>query len=219
LLLIAALVFALLASKAPPQPTPPMTAVYINPPPAPAPPVPVDLPIEKPAFRPPRIAPTTQIVQLPKETHYMRLKTQMLGATTGGGPYQVLGSTNEPVIGFRVTTADWGGKSIVRNLQPVYPSDNSVVTRSMVVARPGYAVGGVIVDGDDHVTAMRVVFMRIQPHSLSVKDAYESDWIGQPTGDPTNLLGGRGQFVIGIYGRKGMNVDALGLILMAETLD
>jgi hypothetical protein len=144
------------------------------------------------------------------------MKTQMLGATTGGGPYEMRGRDNEPIIGFRVSTAKWGGKSIIRNLQPIYPSDNSIVTPSMVVAREGYAVGAINVDGDDHVTAMQIIFMRIQARGLSVKDSYESDWIGQPTGDPTNLLGGHGHFVIGIYGRKGMNVDALGLLLLAE---
>ncbi len=223
-LLIGALIFRGMVTLVADQSQPPVSAVYITPAPAPvtlAPTAlaPVEAPVVKPVPAAPVAPPTTQVVQLPKEIHYQRLRTQMLGATTGGGPYQMLGTNNEPIIGFRVTTARWDGKSIVRTLQPVYPSDNSVVIRSMVVARPGYAVGGVVVDGDDHVTAMQVIFMRILPHGLSVKDSYESDWIGEPTGDTTTVLGGRGEFVIGIYGRKGMNVDALGLLLLGETSD
>ena len=179
-----------------------VSAVYITPSPTPDGPSTIDAPVAKPATPPLFLLPTTQTVELSNEVHYLRMKTQMLGATTGGGPFEMRGIGDEPIIGFRVTTARWDGKSIVRTLLPVYGSDNSVVTQSMIVGRPGYAVGGVIVDGDDHVTAMQIVFMKILSHGLSLKNAYTSDWIGDPTGDPTHLLGGHGQFVIGIYGRK-----------------
>jgi hypothetical protein len=140
-------------------------------------------------------------------------KTPMLGATTGGGTFQIAGpGGKEPVIGFRIKMAQWDGKSIVRQLQPIYASDNCIATTSMTVAREGYAVGGVIVDGDDQVTAMRIIFMRLQGNALLTQDSYQSDWFGQPTGDPTHVLGANGQLVTGIYGRKGMNFAALGLL-------
>lgn len=204
-----------------PQPAPgSVSTVYVPAPPPREPLVTPVAPDPKPtAAAPPALQPTTQIVQLPRQIHYYRIKTQMLGSTTDGGPFEIMGQGHEPIIGFRVTTAPWDGKSIVRTLQPIYPSDNCVPTRSMVVARQGYAVGGVDIDGDNDITAMRIVFMRIEPHGLSVKDAYESDWIGEPTGSTTYLLGGHGQPVIGIYGRRGMNYAALGLILLDEKME
>ena len=87
----------------------------------------------------------------------------------------------------------------------------------MILAKDGYAVGGVYFDGDQHVTAMSIVFMRITANGLNTADTYRSRWIGQPTGRPTELLGGDGKRVVGIYGRKGLNVDALGLILLDAT--
>ncbi len=141
------------------------------------------------------------------------LKSPMVGATTGGGPYQKVRDSREPLIGFRIVMADWNRKTIVRTLEPIWASDNLAITQSMVVARPGYAVGGVIVDGDNNITAMKVVFMRRLLNGVDPSDSYESQWFGKQTGNPLHLLGGRGDHIIGIYGRKGLNVDALGLLL------
>jgi hypothetical protein len=48
----------------------------------------------------------------------------------------------------------------------------------------------------------------------SSKDTYLSDWFGTPIDDQPTQLAGHGERVIGICGRKGLNVDALGLVVL-----
>jgi hypothetical protein len=138
----------------------------------------------------------------------------MLGSTTDGGPFQKYRPDVEQIIGFRVTPAHWDGKTIVRRIEPIYASDNLIVTPGMFVARPGYVVGGLRLNGDEHVTAMQIIFLRDGAGRLNVSDGYVSDWIGMPTDGGSCVLGANGDRVVGIYGRQGLNTDALGLFLL-----
>ena len=46
-------------------------------------------------------------------------------------------------------------------------------------------------------------------------DQYTSDWIGRATsGQRPKLIAGHGERVVGVCGRKGMNCDALGLVII-----
>jgi hypothetical protein len=53
--------------------------------------------------------------------------------------------------------------------------------------------------------------MRIDGTRLNPKDSYESEWIGSQLG-PEIRLGGDGRQVVGILGRAGQVIDALGLV-------
>ena len=56
--------------------------------------------------------------------------------------------------------------------------------------------------------------MRIDAQGrLDPKDSYQSEWLGTPSGKPTQTLSGNGSKVIGIHGRKAAVLDAVGLIL------
>jgi hypothetical protein len=83
-----------------------------------------------------------------------------------------------------------------------------------VLAKPGYAVGAVVVRGSDLVRSMKVVFMRVAGTRLNLADRYESDWIGAAGAGPEVTLGGDGSPVIGIHGGSGAALDRLGLILL-----
>ena len=175
---------------------------------------------KSPATRPAILAKPAEAPHAAPAPRPVLFKTAILGATTGGWPFEQWSHTGEPLLGFRLSMDRWDNRTIVRSLEPVWASDNLLVTPSMIVARPGYAVGGVIVDGDDHVTAMRVRFMRRSgdgvTDGLNTADTYDSPWFGNPSVGATYLLGGTGERVVGIYGRRGLNVDALGLILMSK---
>lgn len=86
-----------------------------------------------------------------------------------------------------------------------------------VVAKHGYAVGGITVSnrfGYD-MGGLSVRFMKINGDRLDPADAYESDWIGTPAADRKTYLGGEGEPVIGVIGREtDVNCTGLGVILI-----
>jgi len=76
----------------------------------------------------------------------------------------------------------------------------------------GYAVGALAVDGEDLVNALQIKFMRINADgTLDPSDSYTSPVIGNWTGKAPVVLGGTGAPVIGIHGRRGVVLDAVGL--------
>jgi hypothetical protein len=81
------------------------------------------------------------------------------------------------------------------------------------MAKKGYAVAGLEVKTNPYVAAVRVVFMRLDDDGdLDTDDTYKSAWIGQAAGS-AQTLGGDGKTVIGVYGRRAIVLDAVGLIL------
>jgi hypothetical protein len=148
-----------------------------------------------------------------QQQKFMLEKTHMLGTPTGGRVFETLNPKGEHVIGFRIAMSKSRNDTIVKSFEPIYPSDGLVVTQSMIVARPGYAVGGVRLAGDRQNTADRVVFMRLTAHGLDPDDSYQSDWQGDWARWSTFLLGGDGNIVVGTYGRQSTNLGALGLIV------
>ena len=82
-----------------------------------------------------------------------------------------------------------------------------------LVAKPGYAVGAVNVKAGGNADGLSVTFMRIKGNQLDPKDAYESQWVGDPRPGGRTLLGGDGRPVVGIFGTKSKeNTSGLGLI-------
>jgi hypothetical protein len=58
----------------------------------------------------------------------------------------------------------------------------------------------------------RVVFTRIKNGQLNPDDSYESCWLGGRGGGPEVTLSGNGNPIIGIHGRHGADIDAIGLV-------
>ena len=81
------------------------------------------------------------------------------------------------------------------------------------VARPGYAVGGLLARRGQLVDAIRILFMRNRGELLDTSDFYLSPWIGGDFGTGPTLLGGDGRQVAGVFGRKARAIDALGVAL------
>jgi len=137
--------------------------------------------------------------------------TDLAGGPTGV-PFQLVGS-GEAVLGFRYFLGEWAGEQAVAILEPLYRRETAPGL-ACVVAREGYAVGAIDVETGNLVHAVRVVFMRLKPDGqLDPSDSYKSDWIGASADGPAKTLGGDGKKVIGVHGRRGAVLDAVGLVL------
>ena len=137
------------------------------------------------------------------------------------------------VLGFSYQFGQWAGKPAIQDLAPIYdredqsekpataprPTRNRRMRSGMnpgaqqVLARKGYAVGALEVKTNPYVAAVRVVFMRLGDDGrLNTEDAYKSAWIGQAVGS-AQTVGGDGRKVIGVHGRRGLILNAVGLVL------
>ena len=84
------------------------------------------------------------------------------------------------------------------------------------MAKPGYAVGGMIARGTDRLNSFKLIFMRFSGPRLISTDRYESGWIGTRGGGKETTLGGDGVPVLGYFGQAGGEIDAGGLLLLGK---
>lgn len=157
---------------------------------------------------------------------HQQKKTELVGGT-GGGPTDEVAPGPGPVIGFRTTFL--GAPSILKSVQAIYLVNGARVEGKTygdplppikeVVAKPGYAVGGIVSGGAEGAArgkAFKVVFMRIAGTGLDPADRYESPWQGEKGAGGEIRLGGDGAYVVGIQVRSASDVDAFGLIQLAR---
>jgi hypothetical protein len=146
--------------------------------------------------------------------------TQAMGKTEGGGPFCNANVDHKPVIGFKINVGKWGDHTCFPVFEPIYdrpgpaPEDDCTI----LMAKPGYAVGSVTMNAGDGVNALCVRFMKNLADKLDPKDTYVSHWFGEKLGVAQTKLGGDGRLVYATFGRKGANYDQLGLV-MARSQD
>lgn len=141
-----------------------------------------------------------------------------LAGGPGGSPVDLRSTTTRDgdVMGFVYDISVWDRQPIIRRLLPLYT--RSVVVAGdrahVVTARDGYVVGGLLVDSDLYAHAFRVIFVRSNGGQLDLRDIYLSEWFGQPSSNlPPKQLAGHGEHVIGVGGRRGINMDAVALVV------
>ena len=120
--------------------------------------------------------------------------------------------TLDLVVGFRYDVREWTGDNVLGKLEPIYDRQPPG-TQQLVIARDGYAVGGLVVDAGKFVQAVRVIFMMLDGDHLDSHDSYQSEWLGNPSADEPKTLAGNGQMVVGVYGGHGIILDSVGLVL------
>jgi hypothetical protein len=147
--------------------------------------------------------------------------SEVLGATTGGGPFAKVSADQKPLIGFRIQTADWFNRRCFRVFDPLFekPEEAAPDGGTIVMARDGYAVGAITVNAAEFFNAVCITFMKKTDTGLDPKSFYVSPWYGQKIGLTQKKLTGNGQFIYGICGRKGLNVDAIGVVTAAPPAD
>lgn len=121
-----------------------------------------------------------------------------------------------PLLGIDFRMGEWAGEPSPAQLSPVYDRESrpfGFVTR--VVAKDGYAVGGVTVAYTKNVNSLRLTFMKLNPDGmLDPKAKYDSDWFApRPAGAKETKLGGDGRAVLGFVVNYQAITHCFGLVL------
>jgi len=128
------------------------------------------------------------------------------------------------MVGLAWTPGSWAGQEAIGQLVPVF--DRNAGPRmprfgpggpgpsaESVVAKEGYAVGGLVVAAEQYVHGVRPIFVKLRPDgTLDPADRYEGEWLGDPAGRTPQMIDGKGAKVIGIHGRGAAVLDAIGLV-------
>jgi hypothetical protein len=182
-------------------------------------PVALALPPAAPADQPPTVhhkstrSPTDAEAQLPDGA----IESEMVGGN-GGRPFVHIDQAQGPVIGFRYSMGHWARRDVLRQLDPIFANSTAVddPRTTTIMARDGYVVGGLLVDTDGiNAVAVRVMFVLSKDGHPDLAHQYATDWIGMPSGISQKILASHGERVLGTFGHKGLNLDAVGLILAA----
>ena len=119
------------------------------------------------------------------------------------------------VRSVRYGVREWQGEKTLHSMSlNSRRADRSLgVSTDIVVAKEGYAVGGVVVDASDIVHAIQLIFMRVkEDDQLDPRNTYKSDWLGHPSGATPVEINGGGRRVIGFMTRRQAALDAIGLL-------
>jgi len=143
-------------------------------------------------------------------------ESQLGGGPTGGIPFRFLDPEGRPVIGVRYQLGSWSGEKVIGHLEPLYTRDPVPAPWLTILAREGYALGAIQVDGARHVNAVRLAFMRLEGDDLDLNDKYTTDWIGTRTDATPKSIFGSGSRVLGLCGRRAAVLDAVGLVFEAK---
>lgn len=141
-------------------------------------------------------------------------KTDMIGHSSGSLFTQV-DPQQRALLGFRYINSKFGGQDCIRKLTALYAksSDKLENNEKIIMAKDGYVVGGVIVNGKEIAYNVRVIFVRMKDGQIDSKDTYMSPWLNGNTSGPETQLAGKGEKIIGIYGRIGLNCHGMGLVI------
>ncbi len=154
---------------------------------------------------------------------------------TNPGPTPIAGGGADPqfrddapggalLIGFEIGLGKFGAGDVIKAVRPIYrnAANQEIMGRQYgtqldrvvtVKAKPGYAVGTMIVRAGLFLDGMSLVFMRVDNGKLNPADSYPSNQVGGLGGNP-NTFGGSGAPIIGIVGKTRPNeCSGLGLVL------
>ncbi len=145
---------------------------------------------------------------------------------TGGTPFEEIPIQGALLVGLNLTEGDFAGHTILRAVQAIYlgpeglldgePHGNFGSDHKKLLARPGYAVGGMKVSTGARIDGLALVFMRVRADRLDPDDAYESEWVGGKDGGAPIRIEGQGRPAVGLYGAVGVDLDRIGLMLDAQ---
>jgi hypothetical protein len=127
------------------------------------------------------------------------------------------------LVGARVSYIIRFGGPKISSVQPVYRVGEELVDgkrhggllgkETKAIAKSGYAVGAVNTHTGLTVDGFEMVFMRIDGDRLDASDSYTSPWLGDEKGGSPRDVSSDGKIPVGLQGRAGKEVNALGLIV------
>ncbi len=147
------------------------------------------------------------------------LSRSYLGKDRDG--FRDVGPAGSVLVGVEVSYIERFGGPKVRSAQPIYRVGDGLYRGlvhgevvgpvTTVIAKPGYAVGGLVTHAGLTVDGFRMVFMKVNGDRLDPDDSYNSPWIGDEKGGNPGDVASKGGLVVGLQGRSGKEVNALGL--------
>ncbi|HLY08555.1 MAG TPA: hypothetical protein VKW04_04515, partial [Planctomycetota bacterium] len=139
----------------------------------------------------------------------------------GGADFEDLAPSGGVLAGLKYSSKGFRGN--IKFLQPIYRLGDKAsgggghgagdASMPELVAKPGYAVGQIVVMATDRLDGFKIVFMRHAGGRLLAGDSYESPWVGLPLKGEGKTLGD-GSPVAGIFGRKGGEIDGFGVVFL-----
>ncbi len=142
----------------------------------------------------------------------------------GEGQWQDVVQEGGYVVGFDAGKGGWFQFSVLGGFKPIFATARGnrdgerrgKAGGNRVLAKDGYAVGGLMVRSGEVVNAAQVIFMRINPDgtTLNPQDFYVTDWLGGEGGGKPKEINTRGHLVVGVTGASGDVVDSIGLIFL-----
>ena len=147
--------------------------------------------------------------------------TDFVGHTMGLLPgLRYADPDKRPVVGMLYRLGEGKGSDDVKvkclvHLTPAYDARQPRFGQQAVLAKAGYAVGGLNLRTNKIVTAVQVVFMKQKPDgSLDPADSYTSKWLGEPgESDEEGQLMSEGRKVIGLNQKNFGALHAVALVL------
>ena len=128
------------------------------------------------------------------------------------------------LVGFDLGKGGWFQFTVAGLMTPVFETVNGPrdgeprghAVGERVLAKEGYAVGGLIVRGGVVVNTVKIIFMRINPDGVSLDphDSYVSDWLGGEGGGLAKEINAHGHLAIGVTGTTSDVVDSIGLVYL-----
>lgn len=137
---------------------------------------------------------------------------------SGGGPYEFAKEAT-PMLGFAYSFSAWDGHPCFGQIRPVFKDIPLRQFKERVMAKEGYAVGGVNVEASPYFSGLQVIFMRVDGKRLKPTDSYLSDWIRAPSATATTekaTYKSDGKLVVGIHGFQGAICNTMGIYYQLE---
>lgn len=136
----------------------------------------------------------------------------------GGGPFAFIKGEDFPITGIKYTTGEWANHTMLKTVEPLSANTAPTAGAGSEQARAGYVVGGAEVNYGKYVFAIRLIYMKADASGKpDPSDQYTGEWLGNKLDQATTVkIAGDGTRVIGVCGRKGLTLDAFGLIVLEE---
>jgi len=156
------------------------------------------------------------------------LKRSKSAGGPGGGPFEIVPAMPSLLVGFEYTTSTfYGGHLTVKSVRPIFRNrdgesigDWHGVPHGKIrreKAKDGYVVAGIVAQSGHRVDGIRLIYMRVKNGRLNPDDTYRSKWIGGHGGGAETLYAANGYPIVGVYGRQGHDLDAIGFIQVDDT--
>ena len=134
----------------------------------------------------------------------------------GGGPFALTRNDDKPITSIKYTAGNWANLDMLKTVELLAFDAPQPPGAGFEKAREGYIVAGIEANYGKYVFAIRVIYMkRGTDGKPDPSDQYTGEWLGNKLDQAKTVkIAGDGSQVIGICGRKGLTLDAVGLIVL-----